>query len=195
MKLYLLLFIILSEIVSSSSFINLLGSFNNVRNIKMFQMKDINERKLYGTYLIGLRKTKRILKNSTVIYSLFNLTNDYVVYYTPNNNTIHNIHNIHTIHNIHNIHNTSNTSNTNNIHNTSNTDVTVKNIIMGNVIIDVSNVKEIEIHTQSDKIILELDKREKDDTNMISMIGNINNIDTFINAANIFGYIMNNYKN
>jgi hypothetical protein len=192
MKLYLLLFIILSEIVSSSSFINLLGSFNNVRNIKMFQMKDINERKLYGTYLIGLRKTKRILKNSTVIYSLFNLTNDYVVYYTPNNNTIHNIHNIHTIHNIHNIHNT---SNTNNIHNTSNTDVTVKNIIMGNIIIDVSNIKEIEIHTQNDKIILELDKREKDDTNMISMIGNINNIDTFINAANIFGYIMNIYKN
>ena len=66
---------------------------------------------------------------------------------------------------------------------------------MGNVIIDVSNVKEIEIHTQNDKIILELDKREKDDTNMISMIGNINNIDTFINAANIFGYIMNIYKN
>jgi hypothetical protein len=169
MKLYLLLFIILSEIISSSSFINLLGSLQNVRKIEMFQMKDINERKLYGTYLIGLRKTKRILKNNTAIYSLLNLTNDYFIYYTPSkNNTIFH-----------------------NIHDTSNTGAAIKNIIMNNVVIDVSNVKEIQIRTENEKLILELDKRQTKDKNMVSVLGNINNIDTVINAANLFGYIMN----
>jgi hypothetical protein len=175
MKFYFLLTVILSEILLSYSFVNLLGSFHNVKNIKMFQMKDINERKLYGTYLIGLRKTKKILKNNTAIYSLLNLTNDYVIYYTPNkNNTIFN-----------NIHDTNSTSNTGNA---------IKNIIMKNVVIDVSNVKEIQIRTENEKLILELDKQQTKDQNMVSIIGNINNIDTVINAANLFGYIMNIYK-
>lgn len=124
-----------------------------------------NEKKLYGSYLIGLRKTRRLLKNTSNVNTLFNIlnfTNDFV---------------------------SNNTKNFNNIY-INHTELSSKNIIMGNIILDVSSIKYIHIKTEKDHLIVELDKTEKQN-NMMSLFGKINNIEAIISTVSIFGKIIN----
>lgn len=69
-----------------------------------------------------------------------------------------------------------------------NTDVQVKNIIMGNLILDVSTVKEIHIKTHKDKLIIHLDSKK--DT-LPYIMNNINNVDSLINILSILSKITN----
>lgn len=130
-----------------------------------------NERMIYTNYLLGLRKTRKLFKNTTnvnTLSSILNYTNNFIL-----NNSILN-----------------NNNDNDSTYYINNIDVGVKNIIMGNLILNVSNVKYIYLSTEKDKIIIELDKIKKDDV-MKDVINNINNIDSFINAIVIFGKIMN----
>ena len=123
-----------------------------------------NERKLYGSYLIGLRKTRRLLtntSNSQTLINIVNFTNNFVI-----NNT--NMQDVYINH----------------------TEVSSKNIIMGNVVLDVSNIKHIHIKTEKDILILELDKTEKQST-VSSLLGKMNSIDALINTLSLFGKFMN----
>jgi hypothetical protein len=111
-----------------------------------------SERTLYKNYLIGLRKTKKLLANNTNnLVSILNFTSE---------NTILN-----------------------------NTQIGAKNLIMGNVIIDVTNVKEIHIKTNKEAIIIELDKNKHD--NLPALITNVNNLDSIISTLSLLSKILN----
>jgi hypothetical protein len=129
-----------------------------------------NERILYSRYLIGLRKTRRLLKNTTNINTIINFTNEFVTNYT---NPVSIPYTILSIPSEININNTENT---------------VKSIRMGNIILDVSTVRHIYICTKKDKIILELDKK---DNNMFGMLQNINNIDSLVSTILLLGKMLN----
>ena len=122
-----------------------------------------NERTLYSTYLKGLRKTRRHLKNTTNINTIINFTNEFVGNYTSPVSIPSEI-------------------------NINNTDVAVKSITMGNIILDVSTVRHIYICTKKDKIILELDKREN---NLLGVLQNINNIDSLVSTILLLGKMLN----
>jgi hypothetical protein len=113
------------------------------------------ERTIYKNYLLGLRKTRKILSNANNTLQI-NFISDYrqplLLQYINN------------------------------------TENTVKNIIMGNVIVDVSTVKYIHIKTSNDSITLELDKSEIKENNIIS---NINNVDTLVNTLSLLAKILN----
>lgn len=114
---------------------------------------ECNERLIYRQYLLGLRKTRRLLPNAQyLIQNYTNLTNLPI---TLNN-----------------------------------TDIGAKNIIMGNIVLDVSNVKEIHITTSNDKLIVELDKQKKN-VNILEGLHNLNNIDTIIGTLSLLGKITN----
>lgn len=117
------------------------------------------ERTIYKNYLLGLRKTRKLLSNANntlQLNTIINFTSDYTQLLTHQY--------------------------------INNTDTTVKNIIMGNVILDVSTVKYIQIKTSNDSILLELDKSQTKDNNIIS---NINNVETLVNTLSILAKILN----
>jgi hypothetical protein len=60
---------------------------------------------------------------------------------------------------------------------------------MGNVIIDVTNVKEIHIKTNKEAIIIELDKNKHD--NLPALITNVNNLDSIISTLSLLSKILN----
>lgn len=120
-----------------------------------------SERTIYKNYLLGLRKTRKLLSNpnnTLQLNTIINFTSDYAQSLSQQY--------------------------------INNTDTTVKNIIMGNVILDVSTVKYIQIKTSNDSIILELDKYQTKD-NIINSINNINNIETLVNTLSILSKILN----
>lgn len=171
MRIILLIFIILGNIFIINGFISNIINKNKLllhqNNIKCCNGL-CNERMIYTNYLLGLRKTRKLFKNTTnvnTLSSILNYTNNFIL-----NNTIIN--------------------ENDNIYNINNLDVGVKNIIMGNLILNVSNVKYIYLSTEKDKIIIELDKIKKEDM-IKDIVKNINNIDSFINAIVILGKIMN----
>jgi hypothetical protein len=121
------------------------------------------ERTLYRNYLLGLRQTRKILKNTTSINkltSIVNFTNDFIInnsYILPSSQKILN-----------------------------NTEIGAKNIIMGNIILDVSQVKKIYIKTDKDILYIELDKLDRPN-NIIS----INNIETILSTLSVMGKFLN----
>lgn len=142
----------------SNGFIN---SFTS-NSILTTSLKSINcnERKLYGSYLLGLRKTRKLISssyNSTKINELINIvnfTNQFIENYTIINNT----------------------------------ETKAKTITMQNIVIDVSNIKYIEISSVNDKLTIELDTHSTAN-NLKSISNNVNNIETIINLISFLGKI------
>lgn len=122
-----------------------------------------NERIIYRNYLLGLRQTRKILRNTTNINkltSILNFTNEFIInnsYMLPPSQTILN-----------------------------NTEIGAKNIIMGNIILDVSQIKKIYIKTEKDILYVELDKLDRPN-NIIS----INNLETILSTLSVMGKILN----
>ena len=106
-----------------------------------------NERTIYSTYLIGLRKTRRLFKNNTNINNVINFTHVFISNYSmpPEFNI-------------------------------NNTEASVKSIKMGNIILDVSNVQYIHISTKKDKIIVELDKQHENIFSVLQKVNSIDSI-------------------
>jgi hypothetical protein len=136
-------------------------------------------RNIYKNYLLGLRKTKRYINNETIYNSISNMlnsTNIFVLNY--------------------NIFENNNTNNTNIIE-FNNTEVGVKNIIIGNINLDVSNVKNVYISTSKETIVLELDKKKHDnDGNNFNkyLYTGLNNIDTIVASIGFLTKIINNHN-
>jgi len=61
-------------------------------------------------------------------------------------------------------------------------------IIISNIHIDVSNVKYVHISTKNDTLIVELDKKNKLNDNILS---DISNIDTLINILSMLVKVVN----
>jgi len=117
--------------------------------VKLSETHIYNERAIYKNYLIGLRKTKRLLSNATNIKNLNNVARDNII---------------------------------------NNTQIGAKNLIMGNIVIDVSNVKEIHIKTDKQTLIIELDKKRDI---LPDLITNVNNIDNLLNTLSLLSKILN----
>lgn len=122
-----------------------------------------NERTLYRNYLIGLRRTRKLLNNSTnninninSLVSILNFTSKFVSNYTIINNT----------------------------------QVGAKSIVMSNIILDVSNVREIHIKTQKDVLIVELDKTRREHP-LPQLLNNVNNLDSILNTLSLLAKILN----
>ena len=156
----------------------------NKKCLKIRKFSNENEKYLYANYLVSLRKIKRAQKsiNYNNIFSINNFS-DVVI---DTNNNINNL----------------NLAKHNelflNINNTiiNNNDKIAKNLILANIKIDVSNVKYIQISTNNDTILIELDKNEN-----IDIIDNIDNkgfinydlgkIDALISAISILMNVLN----
>jgi len=114
-----------------------------------------NERKLYGSYLLGLRKTRKLLKNNYTkneTDTIMKFTNNFISNHTFINNT----------------------------------DVRAKNIIMSNIVLDVSNIDTIEIIAKDKTLIIELDKNNK----VSSIINNVNSVENIVSMITLFGKVM-----
>jgi hypothetical protein len=135
---------------------------------------NICNRNIYKNYLLGLRKTRRYINNET-ISNMLNSTNIFVLNY--------------------NIFENNSTNNSNNIIEFNNTEVGVKNIIIGNINLDVSNVKNVYISTSKETIVLELDKKkhENNDKNINKFLyTGLSNIDTIVATITFLTKIINN---
>ena len=159
---YLLEFLILINLMVSLSFIKVWNMPFNMKITKascnIVPSCECNERVLYRQYLLGLRKTRRYLHNTTNVNRLVSILN-FTSNFAQNHTTAV----------------------------LNNTDVGAKNIIMGNIILDVSNVKEIHITTSKEKIIVELDKQKND----INVLDRISNVDSIISTILLLGQIIN----
>lgn len=165
MHIFMKTLLLLLHIFVTNQFISIPIPSHIYTKIKCQQLPNIcngcNERMIYSRYLLGLRKTRKLLNNTTnvnALLSILNFTNAFVSNYSLSalNNTAFN-----------------------------NTETGAKNIIMGNIVLDVSNVEYIHIITKKDKIIIELDKKNKD------IFSVMNNLDTYINTISLLGKILN----
>lgn len=157
-------FCVILHIILANGFINIFTP--KIFETNIFQSNNCNERIIYKNYLIGLRKTRRYIRNSTNINTLSLLVN-----YT--NNFISNFE-----------------EEKYNSINLNNTLIGVKTITMGNVNLDVSNIKEIHIETRNDKLVIQLDKN-KQNNNILNILEKINNIDTLINTLSFLNHLIN----
>jgi len=136
----------------------------NVRCNSLNNNCECKEQMIYRQYLIGLRKSRRLLNNASninTLLSIANFTNQFINTYTTISNTT----------------------------SFNNSEIGAKNIMMGNMVLDVSNVKYIKISTEKDTIIIELDKQQqKTDLNLLERI---NNVETIINTVSLLGKIIN----
>ena len=151
-----------------NSFLFIIFIFTNIVVISSFRLvmsgSNYSDRKLYTSYLLGLRKTRRVISNNSnvnMLKSIVNFTNDFAMNYT----SIQEYQYI------------------------NNTKTGVKNIAMSNMVIDVSNIKEIHISTKNDKLIIELDKNKE--SRLIPLLNNANSVETIINVISLFGKMMN----
>lgn len=166
---FMKILLLLLHIIISNQFISLPVLTNPIKHLAKINCQPLpnicsgcNERMIYSRYLLGLRKTRRLLNNATkvnALVSILNFTNEFVANYSnviPANSTSFN-----------------------------NTEIGVKNIIMGNIVLDISNVEYVHISTKNDKIIIELDKKNKDIMKLF------NNLDTYLNTLALLGKILN----
>lgn len=163
-------------------------SKNIVKNKKCFKNRKFsneNEKYLYTNYLVSLRKIKRAQKsiNYNNIFSINNFS--YVD--TNNDNKNNNINNINSL----------NLTTYNELFlNINNNDKIVKNLILANIKIDVSNIKYIQISTKNDTMIIELDKNENNKTtettdNKGFINYDLGKIDALISAISILMNLLN----
>lgn len=187
-------FFILVNLFFACGFINIfhpIGNRNNIITPYSKSKNNINtkrkDRNIYSKYLLGLRKTRRLLLNNTNVNTLsfiVNFTNEFVSNYTQNvvSNTTKNTNiSMHPA-------TPSNPIITSTYIN--NTETIVKNIMMGNIVLDVSNVKHIHISTKKDEITIELDKRVQT-ADIQYLLDNINNLDAIVTTITMIGKIMN----
>jgi hypothetical protein len=152
----------------SNSFLNLPTNYQQKQQQQTNQLCNplgcgCSERTIYRNYLLGLRKTRKMLNNSTNInnktinnlVSILNFTSKFVSNYTTINNT----------------------------------QMGAKNLVMANIILDVSNVKEIHIKTNKDVLIVELDKKERD--YIPELFTNVNNIDNILSTISLLAKLLN----
>ena len=188
-------FFIIINLFFACGFINIFDPIGNHNIIIPYSKSKNNihtkrkDRNIYSKYLLGLRKTRKMLLNNTninTLSSIVNFTNDFVSNYTqlmtPNTTNKGN-----TNHSMYPIIPTNPIISSTHINNT---ETIVKNIMMGNIVLDVSNVKQIHISTKKDEIKIELDKKDQS-IDIQNLLDNINNLDAIVTTITMIGKIMN----
>jgi hypothetical protein len=146
-----------------------------------------NEKYIYMNYLLGLRNFKRvyrIIKDTSnidmqnIINILSNINDNYTGNSTNYTNGDNNPNSIF-------INNTNNDNNK-----------IVKNIVVSNIYIDVSNVKYIQISTRNDTLLVELDKNNVEasaatSNNMNNIMYDITKIETLVSSISLIMKVLN----
>tara|TARA_B100000795_G_C22806649_1_gene445383 strand:- start:6737 stop:7090 length:354 start_codon:yes stop_codon:yes gene_type:complete len=73
-----------------------------------------------------------------------------------------------------------------------NEELIAKNLILSNIVIDVSNIKQIQISTINDTLIVNLDKNNDNKYNKDIIKYELGKIDALLNVASIFTSLLNN---
>jgi hypothetical protein len=177
MKYYILLALAFIEIAESYLNVPLLNLRKNKTTSLSLSKKNImdnNQKFIYKNYLLSVRKVKRsmLYSNSAVdingiidsILSNMNTnttTNNEAVIYLKKNETL-----------------------------IDNSELVAKNLVLSNIYIDVSNIKQIHISTKNDTLIVNLDKNNIQNNDMVRY--ELGKIDALLNVASIITSLMNN---
>jgi hypothetical protein len=192
----LLLFTFASAIFDVEGYI--IENLYNKRTIKRNNVKlrnnnpVCNEKYIYMNYLLGLRNFKKVYR---IIKDTSNIDMQNII------NILSNI-NITQIANITGNDNYNNNKSNSIFINNTNDDITnndnklVKNIILSNIYIDVSNVKYIQISTRNDTLLVELDKNNVDasaatSNNMNNIMYDITKIETLVSSISLLMKVLN----
>ena len=135
-----------------------------------------NEKYIYKSYLVSLRKVKKTIKNSSNndIIKQFNIIMDYInnakqenamipeqIFITGNNSCI------------------------------DNNELIAKTLLISNIKVDISNVKYVKISTQNDTLVVELDKNKDICKGSDVVKYDIKKLDSFITALSILSNVFN----
>lgn len=137
---------------------------------------DCSQKFIYKNYLLSVRQVKKTIRNNNAV-DISNLIDNFItslndasavnntkkdaVIYIKNNNTI-----------------------------IDNEELIAKNLILSNIQIDVSNIKQIQISTKNDTLIVNLNKNDNDNKEMIRY--ELGKIDALLNVASILTSLLNN---
>ena len=191
----LLLFIFASAIFNIDGYI--IPNFHNKRSVKKNNLKlrnnnnnlvVCNEKYIYMNYLLGLRNFKkvyRIIKDTSnidmqnIINILSNINITQIANITENYNYSEHYNNY------------TNSMFINNTRGDSNK--IVKNLILSNIYIDVSNVKYIQISTRNDTLLVELDKNNVETSAKTSnnIMYDITKIEALVSSISLIMKVLN----
>jgi len=176
MKYYILLslaFIGIAESYLNSPLLNLRKIKSTSLNLSKKKIMDNNQKFIYKKYLLSVRKVKKSIQHSNsvvdingIIDSILNnitnnsTTNNEAVIYLKKNETL-----------------------------IDNSELVAKNLILSNIHIDVSNIKQIHISTKNDTIIVNLDKNNVQNNYMVRY--ELGKIDALLNIASIITSLLN----
>ena len=135
---------------------------------------DNNQKFIYKNYLLSVRKVKKSMQHSNSVIDVNGIidsilsnintnttTNNEAVIYLKKNETL-----------------------------IDNSELVAKNLVLSNIHIDVSNIKQIHISTKNDTLIVNLDKNNVQNNDMVRY--ELGKIDALLNVASIITSLMNN---
>lgn len=177
MKYYILLIITMIKIVDAYINIPLLNLRKNkdtTLSLSKKKIMDNNQKFIYKNYLLSVRKVKKSMQHSNSVVDINSIidgilgsintnttTQKEAIIYLKNNETLIN-----------------------------NNELVAKNLVLSNIHIDVSNIKQIHISTKNDTLIVNLDKNNVHNNDMARY--ELGKIDALLNVASILTTLMNN---
>ena len=177
MKYYIILALVFINVAESYLNIPLLNlRKNKTTSLSLSKKKimDNNQKFIYKNYLLSVRKVKKSMQHSNsaidingIIDSILSnintnsTTNNEAVIYIKKNETL-----------------------------IDNNELVAKNLVLSNIHIDVSNIKQIHISTKNDTLIVNLDKNNIQNNDMVRY--ELGKIDALLNVASIITSLMNN---
>jgi len=144
--------------------------------LKMSNRKimDDNQKFIYKNYLLSVRKVKKSMRHSNSVVDINgiidNILSNINTNSTKNNEAIIYLKKNETL--------------------IDNSELVAKNLVLSNIHIDVSNIKQIHISTKNDTIIVNLDKNNIQNNDMVRY--ELGKIDALLNVASIITSLMNN---
>ncbi len=177
MKYYILIalaFIGITESYLNVHLLNLRKNKSTSLRLSKKKIMDDNQKFIYKNYLLNVRKVKKSMQRSNSIVDINGIidsiksnintnstTNNEAVIYLKKNETL-----------------------------IDNSELVAKKLILSNIHIDVSNIKQIHISTKNDTIIVNLDKNNIQNNDMVKY--ELGKIDALLNIASIITSLMNN---
>jgi hypothetical protein len=177
MKYYILLALALVEIAESYLNVPLLNLRKNKTTslcLSKKKLMDNNQKFIYKNYLLSIRKVKKSMQHSNSVIDVNGIidsilsnmntnttTNNESVIYLKKNETL-----------------------------IDNSELVAKYLVLSNIHIDVSNIKQIHISTKNDTLIVNLDKNNVQNNDMVRY--ELGKIDALLNVASIITSLMNN---
>lgn len=177
MKYYILLaiaFIGIAESYINVPLFNLRKSKTTSLSLSKKKLMDDNQKFIYKNYLLSVRKVKKSMRHSNSVVDINGIidsvlsnintnstkNNEAVIYIKKNETLI------------------------------DNSELVAKNLVLSNIHIDVSNIKQIHISTKNDTLIVNLDKNNMQNNDMVRY--ELGKIDALLNVASIITSLMNN---